>query len=130
MKLRLPVDMLILQVLSDGEHANPIRVRFLVSEQHGDEIRNRLGKEMWSLDYITQRMSTLRRDLELLERVPPDDSGLYRISDLGHYALRHTIEEGDDEISIRELLEKSEEVGETEPVPADAIPWDLLANYS
>lgn len=122
--------MLILQVLSDGEHANPIRVHYLIREEHEEKIDHHLGKEMWSTDYVTQRMSDLRGDLELLDRVPPEGSGLYKISDLGHVALRHSLDNLDGEISIRELLELTERLDDRGPVPPDAIPWDKLAARS
>jgi len=131
MQLRVPIDLLILRVLSNGEQANPTRVGYLIERDHAEEVRERTPDgDMWSLDYVTQRMSTLR-GLELLERVPPDDSSLYRISPLGHAALIHALDSGKREFSFRDLLDEVDAdatVDELDPVDPDRIDWDHLPN--
>lgn len=119
MQIREPVDVMILQVLSDGEHANPVRTRHLIREQHGDDLGEWDRAEIWKLDYITQRMNELRK-LELLERVPPDDSGLYKISDLGHVVLRRWVDTGEREFSFSDVVEERGDVTRDRVEP-DAI---------
>lgn len=108
MQVRVPVDVMILQSLSDGEHANPMRVRYLIRENHypftGWE-----REDMWSLDYVTQRMGELRK-LGLLERVAPDDSGLYRITDLGHVVLQRWVRTNDKTFDLPDALNETEQV--------------------
>lgn len=117
----MPVDVMILQVLTSGEQANPIRVRYQINEQHN---LNRWGKDDWSLDYITQRMGTLRQ-FGLLERVPPDDSGIYRLTDTGRVVLQHWIETGETEFDVVEAHETAKESPVSGYVEPEAISPDI-----
>jgi len=131
MKLRAPIDILILQVLSTGENANPVRARHMIERDHGDQISDHVG-ELWSLDYVTQRMSTLR-GFELLERVPPEDSSLYRITPLGYAALDRVIDTGSTEFSFRELVAVLEElalVAELLAIALDVVDRDHVVAYN
>lgn len=129
MKLRVPVDVMILQVISDGQHANPVRVRYLIEAKH----RRRLGSifdrdRIWTLDYITQRMGELR-ERDLLERVPPKDSGLYRITDLGYEVLAQTVDSGSPRFNYREMASTVRKA-EMEKIEADDVPWSTLEPHS
>jgi len=117
MQIRVPVDVMILQTLSDGEHANPVRVRYLIETKHNLGEWGRDG--LWSLDYVTQRMGELR-NIGLLERVEPDDSGLYRISDVGRVVLYDWVDRGAEEFHLPEAIDAAEDVDDR-TVPADAI---------
>jgi len=117
MQIRVPVDVMILQTLSDGEHANPVRVRYLIEMNH--DLREWGRESLWSLDYVTQRMGELR-NLGLLERVEPDDSGLYRISDVGRVVLLDWVENGVEEFDLPEAIDAAADVQER-TVDADAI---------
>lgn len=131
MRLRVPVDVMILQVISDGQHANPIRVRYLIETKHGDRLRDLFDREeMWSLDYVTQRMGDLR-GRDLLERVPPEDSGLYRITVMGHQVLENTIETRDPEFDYVELARKTSDEEEIEnTIGPDSVPWRDLVPHA
>lgn len=104
---------MILRAMADGRDVNPKRVRYLIEQEFGDELREDYDREeVWSLDYVTQRMAELRKNYELVDRVPPEDSGLYQINELGMIALSRVLEDGETEFSMRDLLE---EAGDEEP---------------
>jgi len=96
MRLTEPVEIYILEVLADGDAYNPVRVVYQIKQRYEPS-------EEWGREYIGQRMSRLR-DLELLERVPPDNSGLYEITELGGTALEIHKETGQTEFSFAELM--------------------------
>lgn len=109
----------------DGDAYNPVRARY--------EIRARLGLEADDIptrEYVAQIMARLR-DLELLDRVPPDNSGLYRITDLGRAAFAIVVDEGTVEFGFRELVSRAEagdvsvEIEDSEVVEAVA---EAIAN--
>lgn len=103
---------------------NPKRVKYLIDEDHGDELAvRREDREPWTLDYVTQRMGDLR-DVDLLERVPPADSGLYQISPIGVEALRHFLEEHERELPFRELVSRADD--SPGPLPDDLDLWAAI----
>jgi hypothetical protein len=99
MKLTTPIDVYILRVMRDGEAYNPTRVQYLIEENHdwsGDD---------YERTYIAQEMAALR-EVELLERVPPENSGLSRITKLGRAALMLYEDEGQEEFTFAGLMGK------------------------
>lgn len=120
MRIREPLDVMILQVLSTGEQANPVRVRYLIDQQHGGNLAVWDREEMWQLDYITQRINKLRR-LELLDRVPPENSALHQINERGYYVLSRWTEGGQRDFSASELGSIDEDDVDASRVPPDAI---------
>lgn len=121
MEIRVPVDIMILRALSDGEHANPVRVRYLLGKHHRDDLEEWPRVDgLWSLDYVTQRMGTLRR-FELLERVPPDDSGLYRISDVGHVVLQRWLDTRKREFDLPDAIAATNDVEPRAVDPGEVV---------
>jgi hypothetical protein len=96
MRLTEPIEIWILDVMADGGAYNPVRVLYEIEQEHD-------YSDDWGREYVGQRMARLR-DLELLERVCPDNSGLYRISELGETALEVHRETGETEFSFAELM--------------------------
>ena len=116
MELSLPVDVYVLRVMSDGEPNNPVRVQHLIEERHGTELATEWDRDPWTRAYISQVMTRLK-DRELLARVPPENSGLYRITDLGYAALDAYLARGQTDFSFRELVDA--DLQNPEPVPDD-----------
>lgn len=119
MELSLPADLYVLRVMSDGRTTNPVRVRHRIATEHADELADEWQKEPWTREYVSHVMARLK-DRELLERVPPDNSGLYRITRLGHAALHEYRTHNQTTYSFRELLETADSLPEEpDPVPDD-----------
>lgn len=118
MELSLPVDVYVLRVMSDGDPTNPVRVRHLIDDRHADELATEWERDPWTRAYISQVMTRLK-DRELLERVPPENSGLYRITDLGYAALAAYQNAGRTEFSFRELIDLADDLDNRAPVARD-----------
>lgn len=122
MEIRVPIDVLVLQELSSGEHANPIRVRYLINRDHMADLRAVFGvEEVWLTDYIQQRMSRFE-GVDILDQVPPDTAGLYRISPAGHALLRMYLETEDTEFGYAEIMARADGV-DTSRVERTELPW-------
>ena len=90
MKLVIPTDFEILEVLSDGKRNNAVNIAYVLD-------RNRA--------YINTRMPVLR-DYGLVESAgPAPTSGLYVITPKGQAALEHRDRYEDDETDFDALLE-------------------------
>jgi len=79
MKLRIPIDVVILKLLSDGEITTPLRTKWRVEQKHGNVLSREFrsyGSDGWGINYYQQRLSELEDD-HLLEKLEPkDESGL------------------------------------------------------
>jgi len=121
MELRVPVEVVILRLLSDGEIANPVRMNYRIEKEHSQDLSESFEYDGWQVDYIQQRLSRLE-SLDLLEKVPPETSGLYRITDLGRAVLLNYLETGDPEFDYTDMVEKAKDVDRRE-VGQRELPW-------
>lgn len=91
MRLTIPTDFEILQILSNGRRNNAINIA-----AHLDKNRS----------YVNTRLPVLA-DYGLLERVgPAPNSGLYEITDRGRIAGRHRAEYEDSDVDFEALIER------------------------
>jgi len=91
MRLTVPTDFEILQILSNGRRNNAINIA-----AHLDKNRS----------YINTRLPVLT-DYGLLNRVGPAvNSGLYEITEKGRIAARHRAEYEDDDVDFEALIEE------------------------
>jgi len=91
MRLTVPTDFEILQVLSNGRRNNAINIA-----AHLDKNRS----------YINTRLPVLA-DYGLVDRVgPAPNSGLYEITDRGRIAARHREAYEDDDVDFEALIDR------------------------
>lgn len=91
MRLTVPTDFEILQILSNGRRNNAINIAV-----HLDKNRS----------YVNTRLPVLA-DYGLLERVGPSpNSGLYEITERGRIAASHREEYEDDTVDFEALIER------------------------
>jgi len=91
MRLTVPTDFEILQVLSNGRRNNAINIA-----AHLDKNRS----------YVNTRLPVLA-DYGLLDRVgPAPNSGLYEITDRGRIAADHREEYENDDVDFEALLDR------------------------
>ncbi|OYR53285.1 phage repressor protein [Halorubrum sp. E3] len=91
MRLTVPTDFEILQILSNGRRNNAINIA-----AHLDKNRS----------YINTRLPVLA-DYDLLDRVgPAPNSGLYEITERGRIAASHREEYEDDDIDFEALIDR------------------------
>lgn len=83
--------------MEDGDNYNPTLVRHLIQENYDVDLDD------YSRTYVAQEMGDLR-EVELLERVGPDNSGLSRITKMGRAALDLYDEKGETEFSFSQLM--------------------------
>ena len=97
MRLTVPTDFEILQILSNGRRNNAINIA-----AHLDKNRS----------YVNTRLPVLA-DYGLLDRVgPAPNSGLYEITEKGRIAASHREEYQDDDIDFEALIERELADGE------------------
>lgn len=113
MRLIEPMDYIILKTLIDREicdYSTPVRVMFLANNaiERGETLRDDPLKQ----GYVQSRMGVLRRDKDVLKRVPPHNSGLYQAGELGYAALRRYEETGETWHDTRELIRYADEMDE------------------
>ena len=91
MRLTVPTDFEILQILSNGRRNNAINIA-----AHLDKNRS----------YVNTRLPVLA-DYGLLDRVgPAPNSGLYEITAKGRVAANHLAEYEDDDVDFEALIEQ------------------------
>lgn len=91
MRLTVPTDFEILQILSNGRRNNAINIA-----AHLDKNRS----------YVNTRLPVLA-DYGLLDRVgPAPNSGLYEITEQGRIAAQHRAEYEDDDVDFEALIER------------------------
>lgn len=97
MRLTLPTDFEILQILSNGRRNNAINIA-----AHLDKNRA----------YVNTRLPVLA-DYGLLDRVgPAPNSGLYEITENGRIAASHREEYENDDVDLEALIERKLAEGE------------------